>query len=419
MTPADVIVATGIHPLRVYRERRRLSLSGLAKATGLSRRTILRAEQGAAVRHDTARLLCEYFGTSADELGLLVLRSGRPTPSEATSKDGMRRRQWLGLTLATPLVRVPGGDGRDQRDGLPAEADAGQLLAGVTRSYRVLEASTPSADLIAPVEAHLRLARRQAARREEARAGTATDYAMVSEAAGLAAWLHADLGDAGAAREHYRLAVRAAERAEHPLLIPYMIASLGHFAAETGDARQALVLVQQARARLPRHAPNAAAAWLSSIEAVAHAAAHDRRGTAAALLAGERFLTAEGEDGTGAPLAWPWVSPFTFAKASLYRASCAALLGDSVEVARAFREAQPALQAPKRRALALVDVAGAHARRGDLGEACRYATEALDLGQRSGSRRVVQLVSRFRSTLGRKQHPAAAELDDRLARAYL
>jgi hypothetical protein len=177
--------------------------------------------------------------------------------------------------------------------------------------------------------------------------------------------------------------------------------------------------VQRARAGLPRHAPTAAAAWLSSIEAVAHAAAHDRRSATAALLASERFLTAEGEHGSGAPLAWPWVSPFTFAKASLYRTACAALLGDAAEVTRAFREAQPALQAPKRRALALVDVARAHARRGDLGEACRCATEALDVGQRAGSRRVVQVVSRFRSRLGLKSHPATAELDEKLARAYL
>lgn len=416
--PADAVVATGAHPLRVLRQRQhRLSLNGLAGKTGVSRRTILRAEQGAAVRPDTARLLCEYFGKSADELGLLVYQPGQPAMGEGTSQDDMRRREWLGLALGSPLIRVPGDGGPDGR---PAGAGGGaaQLLADVTRNYRILEASTSSRELIAPVRAHLDLARRQASRWEEEGSGTGTHYAMVSEIAGLAAWLHADLGDAGAAREHYRLAVGYAERAEHPLLVPYMVASLGHFAAECGDARQALVLVQRARTLLPRHVPGGAAAWLAAIEAVAHATARDRRSATVALLASERFLAADA-GATGAPLAWPWVSPFTFAKASMYRASCAARLGDAVEVTRAFREAQPALQAPKRRALALVDVAQAHARRGELGEACRHAVEALDIGQRAGSGRVVEVVSRFRSALGVTHQPATAELDDRLARAYL
>jgi hypothetical protein len=90
-----------------------------------------------------------------------------------------------------------------------------------------------------------------------------------------------------------------------------------------------------------------------------------------------------------------------------------------VEVSRALRDAQPALQAPKRRALALVDLARAHARRGELGEACRLAVEALDIGERAGSERVVQAVGRFRSGLGINHHTATAELDDRLASVYL
>jgi transcriptional regulator with XRE-family HTH domain len=402
--PADVTSTPGAHPLRVLRRRNRLSLNGLAMKTGVSRRTILRAEHGASVRLDTARLLCEYFGKSADDLGLLVHRPGEPTPGEGASQEDMRRRAWLGLALGTPFVGIPKDEGR-----------FAQLVADVTRNYRVLEASTPSRDLIAPVQAHLTFARRQVDRWQERRLHSGADYAMVSEIAGLAAWLHADLSDVGAAREHYQLAIHLAERSEHPLLAPYMVASLGHFAAECGDARQALVLVQRARSRLPRHAPDSATAWLSSIEAVAHAAARDRRSATAALLASERFLTAEEAE---APLTWPWVSAFTFAKASMYRASCAALLGDALEVTRAFRDAEPALQAPKRRALALVDVARAHARQGDLAEACRHATEALGIGQQAGSERVVQLVGRFRSGLGINQHPATAELDDQLARVY-
>src|SRR5262249_51052840 len=212
--PVGATVTTDVHPLCALRKWQGLSLNGLAAKTGVSRRTILRAEKGAAVRHDTARLLCDYFGKTADQLGLLIYRPRRPVLSEGASQDDMRRREWLGLALGGPFVRVPD---QARPDGRPVSA--AQLLADVTRNYRVLEATTPSRDLIAPVRAHLELVRSQVGRWEEERPGAGADHAMVSEIAGLAACLYADLGDAQAARGHYQLAVRFAERAEHPLLI--------------------------------------------------------------------------------------------------------------------------------------------------------------------------------------------------------
>jgi transcriptional regulator with XRE-family HTH domain len=49
------------HPLRMIRERHNLSLNALAGETGLSKRTILRAEQGYAISPSSRCLLCAYF----------------------------------------------------------------------------------------------------------------------------------------------------------------------------------------------------------------------------------------------------------------------------------------------------------------------------------------------------------------------
>ncbi len=59
------------HPLRIIRESLNLSLDGLAEATGVSARTILRAEQGHVLYPGSRRLLCQFFNKSAEELGLL------------------------------------------------------------------------------------------------------------------------------------------------------------------------------------------------------------------------------------------------------------------------------------------------------------------------------------------------------------
>lgn len=64
------------HPLRVIREQYNLSLEALATATGLSKRTILRAEQGYGLHPASRRILCDYFAASPQDLGLLPSANG-------------------------------------------------------------------------------------------------------------------------------------------------------------------------------------------------------------------------------------------------------------------------------------------------------------------------------------------------------
>jgi hypothetical protein len=331
--------------------------------------------------------------------------------------DLMRRRQVLAGTLATAGVAATGATGSllpfDPGAGSPP--GAAQLLAAATRSYRLLEATTPSRQLLAPVRAHLALARRLAGRWADGAPGPRPEYAAVSEVASLAAWLHADLDEEQAAREHYRLAVRLAERSGDRLLLPYQAGSLGAFAAERGDARAALALLEDARRRLPADAPAPARAWLAAVEAVARAAAGDRDGALTALDAAERAVDA---GRGGAPPAWPWVFAFDGPKLSGYRAACAARLGDVAAAEGALAAARPALRSPKAHAGALVGLAEAHARRREAGEACRLAAEALDVARGLDSERVAGRVRALRRRLVPVRTAETAGLDERLAAAY-
>ena len=81
-------------------------------------------------------------------------------------------------------------------------------LSGPTTHYRHIESAVSSQELAPAVDAHLRLASRIV--RDSL--PTTTGFGVLSETAGLSAWLAADRGDLGAARHRYAEAVHHAER---------------------------------------------------------------------------------------------------------------------------------------------------------------------------------------------------------------
>ncbi len=73
--------------LRLARRRHNLTQQLLADFTQLGLSTIERAERGLPLRLDSCRRLCDYFGMSAEELGLLhsdgQQQGGEPPGGEA------------------------------------------------------------------------------------------------------------------------------------------------------------------------------------------------------------------------------------------------------------------------------------------------------------------------------------------------
>lgn len=373
----------------------------LAEAVGYSQSwvsKVLRNRQPLTV--DQVREISIRIG-----LPLHLLRFG------ARGDDDPTKRREFGKAVAfTALAALP----------LPQRAEVDETtaptLTNITGAQRRLEATTPANELARGAVAHVNLANRVLGR--ATRSGFARDIrAVMSEAAGFAAWLHADMHDIGTSRTYYRLAIDSARQAEHSLLAAYMIGSLAAFEIDADDPLLALDLLAQARRELGEQPPATARAWLCSIEALGHATAHDAPAAAAALREAESAVIA-GERAAAPP--WPWVFPFDDAKLAGYRALVMVRLGRADEAVAAFAEslssAQPAI---KQRGVLMTEIATAKAMSGDHDEAFHLVSNALTVGITYGSERIIQRARRFRRTYGGPMTGSARAFDERLRATLL
>jgi hypothetical protein len=284
--------------------------------------------------------------------------------------EDMERRQFLRAMAATGVAAV-----------LPSSFDmTTEAVTAVTGGFRRLEASTPATELRGPVGAHLRFI---AGRLE--RGGTRL-AAAASEAAGFAAWLAFDQGDDQSAARHYRRAIGYAERSGSDVLAAYMLGSMSAWAAEVGNARQAIDLIGRARSRLPSLAPPTVGAWTAAVQATAHASIGDADEALAALKQAEQAAA-----GAHEPL-WPWLFPFDPAKHAAYLGACATRLQLPRTAVPALHDALTGLgPAPtKARALVLADLAASHRAMGNHEQGAALTDAARTIGEACGSIRVAR-----------------------------
>jgi len=295
-------------------------------------------------------------------------------------------------------------------------ADSGQApaLRLSTTAYRRLDASTSSRDLMDPVQSHLRLIQTIAQGASVAQRSRLA--AVGSEASSLAGWLAWDMGDHGSARTWYGSAIKAARSSGDPLLAAYQAGSLAQFEAHAGNATQALGLAANARLSLGAQRPAIADAWLSSVEALAHAAAGDRH-------AADRALIASRAAAERAPLEelppWPWVFAFDETKVAACRVTCGAHLGLPDWVLSDDTAALNTGHA-KQRALLVLDIAAGHMAAGRHDAAFALASRAVDTAVRYRSGRIVERARALRRTLTTSTPPKVVrEFDERLHDVYL
>jgi transcriptional regulator with XRE-family HTH domain len=305
--------------------------------------------------------------------------------------DDPTDRREFGKAVAVALIPTPA---RAEFDETTAPT-----LTAITGSQRCLDATTPARELARGVVAHVELADRRFARTGPS--PFAKDIAAaVSEAAGFAAWLHADMHDIGSARTYYRMAIDRARRAGHDLLTVYMLGSLAAFEVDADDPDLGLALIAEARKQIGPRVHPTPRAWLASIEALAHATTRRADRSAEALGMAERAIDA---DRASMP-PWPWVFPFDDAKLAGYRALVAVRLRQPSHALTAFAESLTSAQpAPKQRAALMLEVATAVRQGGELehdaaqvDEAFRLGNDALKIGTKYGSERVIQRARRFR-----------------------
>jgi transcriptional regulator with XRE-family HTH domain len=376
----------------------------LALAVGYSQSwvsNVLRKEQALTVGQ--VREISRRIGVP-----IHLLRFGDPGGDDPT------KRRDFGKAMALALVPLPTRAAVD-------EATAPTLTA-ITGAQRRLDATTSARELIPGVIAHVEMANRLLAR--ASRTPHAADVAAAtSEAAGFAAWLHADMYDIGTARAYYRMAIDRARRAGQDLLAGYMLGSLAAFEIDGGDPEFGLTLITDARQQMgaiPHPAPRA---WLDATEALSLAAAR-RDGDAATQVLARAAKTID-QDRRSEPPPWPWVFPFDHAKLAGYRALVAVRLTHPADALAAFAESLSAAQpAPKQRAVVMLEVAtaacqdGTARRDGDrVHEAFRLASEALGVGVAYSSERVIERARRFRREYSGQATSYVREFDDRIRTA--
>lgn len=391
--------------IALAREDARLSQRQLGQACGLSQSAVSRLEKRGVAPY-TVDLLARVAVHLSIPPHLVGLADTRIAPQ---GTDPVERREFLGGMAAaatTPLLAAVAPGRHDQ-----PQAAALRLS---TSAYRRLDGSTPSRDLAEPVHAHIRLIQTISTTAQPGeRAGLA---AVGSEAASLAGWLAWDMGDHGSARTWYGSAIKAARSGGDPLLTAYQTGSLAQFEAHAGNGSLALSLVHSARRALGVQRPAIADAWLSSVEALAHAASGDERAADRSLshsrAAVDRLSLEE-------PPPWPWVFTFDESKVAACRVTCGARLSLPTWVLTADAEALATGHA-KQRALLVLDIAAGHLAAGRLDAAFALAARAVDTGISYRSGRIVDRARALRRSITTATPPKVVrEFDERLHGVYL
>ncbi|GGU39213.1 helix-turn-helix domain-containing protein [Streptomyces violascens] len=394
--------------IELFRIERRMTQTALGQALGFSQSAVSRLENRGTSAYST-----DILAAASAHLGippaLVGLADSRPQV-QANGDDDVERRKLLGGVVAVAAAPVLAALPDAAADGPTGQAAALRLS---TTAFRRLDGSTPSRDLAESAHAHMRLI--QSITRDAPESERPRLASVGSEAASLAGWLAWDMGDHGSARAWYGSAIKAARAAGDPLLTAYQGGSLAQFEAHAGNGVQALNLARRARRAMGARCPAVADAWLSSVEALAHAAAGDRRGADKALTASR----AAAEELPQEPPPWPWVFTFNPVKVAACRVTCGArlglpewVLGDDVEALTTGHA--------KQRALLVLDIAAGHLASGKVEAAFALASRALDTGLRYRSGRIVERARAVRRTLTTSAPPKVVrDFDERLHGVYL
>jgi transcriptional regulator with XRE-family HTH domain len=378
----------------------------LALAVGYSQSwvsNVLRGQQALTV--DQAREISRRIGVPVH-----LLRLG-----DSGGDDPTKRRDF-GKAMALALVPLPTRAVVDET--------TAPTLRAITGAHRRLDATTSARELARGVTAHVEMSNRLLARADKT-PYAADVAAAASEAAGFAAWLHADMYDIGSARAYYRMAIGRARQAGQDLLAGYMLGSLAAFEIDCGDPGLGPTLVGEARQQIGAMPHSAPLAWLDATEALVFAAT--RRDEEAASVALARAARVIDQDRRTEPPPWPWVFPFDHAKLAGYRALVAVRLTRPGDALAAFTESLSSAQsAPKQRAVIMLEVAtaarqdGATRRDSDrIDESFRLACEALAVGVAYSSERIVDRARRFRRQHSGPATSCVRDFDDQLRSALL
>jgi len=295
--------------LRRAREARALTLAGLAAATGYSAQHIGTVERGEAAPSQAFVAACDAALGAGGRLAILLPSVIREQAARRHERQARRRSASAGdADGSPPLAGRSGQDGGPEicierlaavarRGSGPTRRLVEEDLEPITRRHRSLYHELTSAELIGPVTAHLSLLTTLLQRATDTtRRSLASAASAVGETAGLAAWLHTDLGDVRQRDRLYRLADDALATSGDLALSAYVRGFRASVLLHDGDRRGGLSELDVAEAQASRSAPRVTAAWLAALRAQGTASVGEKTASLAALGRAETELEHSGAD---------------------------------------------------------------------------------------------------------------------------
>ncbi len=409
-----------VHPLRTARERHNLSQKALAQETGLSVRTIKRAEQGESIHPSSRKILCHYFNKLPWELGLLKEAEEGPSETQAWENAmNILRRKLLtetvtaaGAALLLPQTNI------DILERLSTTLKKPSLIDAVTLTH--LEAQMPgywqllpdvvgvsSPSLLNCVEIRLKTLLRFLAALHDALAERRL-WVMVGELSQIGGHMAFDGRNYPLAAAYYRAAINAGRQASHDTLTAVALTRMSFLPTYEQHPERALPYLEEARRLAQRGGTPTTCAWIAAVEAEAQASLGNTHNCQRAL---ERAEQADKQAPTSEDD--PYRTGFDSAKLRGYKGTCYLRIQRPEEALTALHGSLALLRGTKRvryQSIVLTDIARAYGQQGAQDEAYTYVNQALTFTQQTRSRNILQRILEFGAHLP-KRHPVANILE--------
>lgn len=417
----SALAALGVQ-LRQLRLERALTLQNLAELTGYSFQHLGAVERGEVVPSENVVVACDASLMANGKLVTMLAAVVREQTHVRHQKAAARRPAQRRLSHAQAEVeQTPGSSSGVDWERL---ADASRRPSRVTTAIvedlelitdrqRRLYHNLSSAEMLACVNGHLGVLitflgyhQPTALRRRIASAA--------AEAAGFAAWLWFDLGEAFRADQSYRDAHATITESADRGLGAYIKGYQGIISAQRTGPDAALAHLDEACASAPRSLSKITRAWLTVLRAEMLAHTGQRAAALTAICCSHALLDS-------APVGEhdPWMFDFDSGRLAAHAGHSYLALNQPERATDAFEEALRLLPPSCDRRVATITVGLAHARlaSGELEEAQRMAAEALVVFAERGSVAGLHQVRGIRDTFRAAGHHAAAAALDEQARA--
>lgn len=368
-----------------------ITVESLAGSVGTRDRLLMQWGDLALLGHVGQRLLAKIL---EPQRGLIV--------------DRRAVLRLLGATSAAASLELLRGNPAVVSLPLSLEPTTINVLESLALRYQGMYHSTPPAELMVPVTAHLEVVDDLAKGSPGSERGRLLrNHSQVALLAGRLSFF--DLHDPMAARGYYGMALDSSREASDPQL---SAAALGHMSfvpAASGGFSAAIDLLEGAR----KHAAKTTVlpSWLGAVESEIRAKAGDARASLQAIDRAENALVVAREVPT-------WMDYYDANRLKGFKGFAYLAAGKPEEARNALNEALAMLDgvAVKQRAVFLADLATTYVHDGEVDKGCEVAGEAAVTLSKAGYATSAERLHDFRELVRPWQDRASVkELDERLA----